>query len=159
MQYEMNVADEAEEEDFKRLSAEEVKVLRQRSTHSSPWFVVWLQLLVGVVITGGAWFATDSLDVGLSVAYGALAVVVPAGVFVRGLVRQQWASSAGSALGGLFLWEVVKVVLTVLMLFAAPRVVLNLSWLALLAGFVVTMKVYWLAVWLQSVRQKSVPKN
>ena len=35
------------------------------------------------------------------------------------------------------------------MLVLAPKVVLNLNWLALLAGFVVTMKASWLAMfWL-----------
>jgi ATP synthase protein I len=158
MQYEQDGAGEAGEEVFQRLSAEDVKVLRQRGGQSSPWFVIWLQIFVGFFVAGVAWFFTGLPAVGWSVAYGALAVVVPAVVFVRGLVRQQWASSAGSALGGFFLWEAVKVLLTVVMLFAAPRLVVGLSWLALLVGFVVTMKVYWLAVWMQSVRQKSVPK-
>jgi ATP synthase protein I len=52
----------------------------------------------------------------------------------------------------------VKVVLTVAMLFAAPGLIPDLNWLALLAGFVVTMKVYWVAMWLHSVRKKSVAK-
>ncbi len=50
------------------------------------------------------------------------------------------------------MWEMVKIGLTVAMLIAAPRLVLDLSWLAMLAGFVVTMKVYWLAMWLRWVR-------
>jgi ATP synthase protein I len=32
------------------------------------------------------------------------------------------------------------------MLFAAPRLVANLSWPAMLVGLVVTMKVYWVAL-------------
>ena len=52
----------------------------------------------------------------------------------------------------------VKVVLTVAMLFVAPKLVVGLNWLVLLAGFVVTMKVYWVAMWLHSRRPKSVAK-
>ena len=53
---------------------------------------------------------------------------------------------AGGALTGLFGWELVKIALTVAMLAAAPRLVPGLSWLALLAGMVVTMKTYWIAL-------------
>jgi ATP synthase protein I len=45
------------------------------------------------------------------------------------------------------------------MLFAAPRLVVQLNWLALLAGFVVTMKASWVAVWFRLVRKKSVKVN
>ncbi len=60
------------------------------------------------------------------------------------------------ALAGLFVWELVKVVLTVVLLAAAPKVISELSWLALLAGFVVTMKVYWLAWYWSAIRSRSV---
>jgi len=43
-------------------------------------------------------------------------------------------------------WELVKIALTVAMLAAAPRLVPELSWLALLAGMVMTMKAYWIAL-------------
>jgi ATP synthase protein I len=45
-----------------------------------------------------------------------------------------------------FVWELAKLVLTVAMLAAAPRLVKDLSWLALLVGMVVTMKTYWVAL-------------
>ena len=148
--------DGSEDLDFKRLTAEEVKLLRRTSRPVSPWQVVGLQALVGSVVALLAWRLTGAQLAGWSAAYGSLAVVLPAIVFVRGLARQQRAPNAGSALGGFFVWEGVKIVLTVAMLFAAPRVVLSLNWLALLAGFVVTMKVYWVAMWLHSRRNKSV---
>lgn len=148
--------DGSEDLDFKRLTAEEVKFLRRTSRPVSPWQVVGLQALVGGVVALLAWRLTGAQLAGWSAAYGSLAVVLPAIVFVRGLARQQRAPNAGSALGGFFVWEVVKIALTVAMLFAAPKVVLSLNWLALLAGFVVTMKVYWVAMWLHSRRNKSV---
>ncbi|MBP6718732.1 MAG: ATP synthase subunit I [Rhodoferax sp.] len=142
--------------EFKQLTAEEVKFLRHASRPVSPWQVVALQALVGFTVAVLAWVFTGKQLVGWSAAYGSLAVVLPAVIFVRGLARQQGAPNAGSALGGFFMWEMVKIALTVAMLFAAPRVVLSLNWLALLAGFVVTMKVYWVAMWLHSRRNKSV---
>jgi ATP synthase protein I len=45
-----------------------------------------------------------------------------------------------------FLWEMVKIGVSVTMLAMAPRMVPGLSWLALLIGLVVTMKVYWVAL-------------
>jgi ATP synthase protein I len=64
---------------------------------------------------------------------------------------------ASSALFGLFVWELVKIVLTVALLLVAPKVVAELSWLALVAGFVVTMKVYWLAMALGWMHRRSKP--
>ena len=152
------IEDEAEEEDFKRLNAEEVKVLRQSNPMASPWKVVCAQVLVGVLVSLLAWMVTGLTVTAWSAAYGALAVVVPALVFLRGMRRQQGAQDSGAALAGFFVWEMVKVVLTVAMLVAAPRLILELNWLALLAGFVVTMKVYWVAMWLHSRRKKSFAK-
>jgi ATP synthase protein I len=88
----------------------------------------------------------------MSAGYGALAVVLPAAVLVRGMGRQRGATQAGAVLMGFVVWESAKVALTVAMLVLAPRLVVSLSWLALVVGFVVTMKVYWVAAWLHSKR-------
>jgi ATP synthase protein I len=101
---------------------------------------------------------TEQAPVAWSVLYGAVSVVVPAALFVRGVSRNQAVTSPGAVLAGFFVWEMVKVALTVAMLFAAPSLVVQLNWLALLAGFVVTMKASWLAVWLRLVRKKSVSR-
>lgn len=151
--------DESDESDFKPLSAQEAQALREAQPMVSPWRIVGWQILVGLLVALATWGATKSMVAGWSAAYGALAVVIPAALFVRGLSRQQSAANAGSALTGFFVWEMVKVLLTVAMLFAAPRLILNLNWLALLAGFVVTMKVYWVAMWLRPGYKKSLNKN
>ncbi len=150
--------DEREENDFKLLSAEDVKAIQKANPPMSPWRIIGWQVLIGSLVALLGWAMTGSGSSTWSVAYGALCVVVPATVFARGLVRQQRASNVGSALGGFFVWEMVKVVLTIAMLFAAPKLVANLNWLALLVGFVVTMKVYWVAMWLHSKRSQSVAK-
>ena len=151
--------DESDESDFKPLSAQEAQALREAQPMVSPWRIVGWQILVGLLVALATWGATKSMVAGWSAAYGALAVVIPAALFVRGLSRQQGAANAGSALTGFFVWEMVKILLTVAMLFAAPRLILNLNWLALLAGFVVTMKVYWVAMWLRPGYKKSLNKN
>ena len=82
----------------------------------------------------------------VSMAWGVLAVVLPAALFARALSRQMRLGQPGAALAGLFVWEGVKVALTVALLMVAPRVIVNLSWFALVAGFVLTLKVYGLAL-------------
>ncbi len=158
MQAWQTIEDDAEEENFKRLTADEVKALQQTMSRVSPWKVVVAQFVVGLLVSLLAWMVTGFAVAAWSAAYGASAVLVPAIVFFRGLRRQQGVKNVGAALGGFFVWEMVKVVLTVAMLLAAPRLILDLNWLALLAGFVVTMKVYWVAMWLHSGRKKSVAK-
>lgn len=120
--------------------------------------VLGVQVLTSVVVAGLARILTGQDAMGWSALYGGLAVWIPAALFARGLQRQKASGHAGSALMGFFVWELVKIVLTVAMLLAAPRLVSQLNWLALLAGFVVTMKVYWVAMWLHLVRKNSVSK-
>jgi ATP synthase protein I len=56
---------------------------------------------------------------------------------------------------GFLVWEFVKLGLSLALLLSAPVLVEDLSWPALLAGLVVTMKVVWLAVWVQSRRPRT----
>lgn len=152
-------ADEGLENEFKPLTAEEAQAFRQRNPVSSPWRVLWLQVAVGVLMAVLTGWVSGQLRLAASVAWGVVAVVVPAVVFVRALGRQMRRTQPGSALVGLMVWELVKVILTVALLLVAPQVISDLSWLALVASFVVTMKVYWLAMALNWMQQKSKPNN
>ena len=149
---------EAGEEDFKPLTHEEAQKLLKANPAMSAWKVLAWQLVVGVLVACAAFALTGEQSAGWSAFYGALAVVIPAAFFARGLSRQRASANAGAALTGFFVWELVKIALTVAMLFAAPRLILQLNWLALLAGFVVTMKVYWVAMWLRLGRKSSAEK-
>ncbi len=146
---------ESPDSDFEPLDAGQAQALRERNPPVSPWRVVAWQAVVGVLVALATWALTGKGPAGWSAAYGALAVVVPAALFARGLLRQRGAASAGSALTGFFVWEMIKIALTVAMLLAAPRLIEQLNWLALLAGFVVTMKVHWVALWLRPARKLS----
>lgn len=154
----LNVGSEAEEESFKPLTRSEVERIRAANPPASVMRVLGVQVLTSVVVAGLARVLTGQDAMGWSALYGGLAVWIPAALFARGLQRQKASGHAGSALMGFFVWELVKIVLTVAMLLAAPRLVSQLNWLALLAGFVVTMKVYWVAMWLHLVRKNSVSK-
>jgi ATP synthase protein I len=138
-------------DDFQPLTAVQARELRIRQPLLSVWRVVAAQALIGCLLALLVWFVTGRMAVVYSAAYGALAVIVPAALFARGLTSQVSSVNAGAAVFGFFLWELVKIGLTVAMLFAAPRLVNDLSWPAMLAGLVVTMKVYWLALGLRRV--------
>ena len=152
-----DAAGEGVESDFKPLSAEEAQAWRQSNPQASPWRVLLLQVGVGALMALLTGLVTGQLHLAASVAWGAVAVVIPAVVFVRALSRQMRRTQPGSALVGLFVWELVKIVLTVALLLVAPKVISDLSWFALVAGFVVTMKVYWLAMALGWMQRKSKP--
>jgi ATP synthase protein I len=119
------------------LTAEQAQQLRGRIRQVSPWWIVGAQAGAGLLAAwiAGAW--TGNAAIGWSVAWGALAVALPAGVFARALRR-----GAGSMV---LLWEWVKLGLTVALLLASPRVVPGLDWLALLAGVILATKMYWVA--------------
>jgi len=137
---------EDEQPPFKPLSAEEARRLREQYPPVSPWWVVGGQAVVGLVTACVAWAVTGKPGVGWSAGYGALAVAVPAAVFARGLTGRFSTLNAGTAAVGFLLWEMVKIALTVAMMMAAPRLVRELSWPALLVGLVLAMKVYWVAL-------------
>jgi len=128
------------------LTAEQARHVREQNPPVSPWWVVAGQAGVGFVAALLAWAVTGKQNVGWSVGYGALAVAVPAAVFARGLTGRFSSLNAGTAAVGFLLWEMVKIALTLAMLAMAPRLVAGLSWLALLVGLVLAMKVYWVAL-------------
>jgi len=145
---------EAEKHSYKRLTKQEAQTLREQQPSTSPWRVIGLQLMVGVVVTLLAWAFTSKLSVAWSAAYGALAVVLPAALFARGLMSQFSSFNAMTAGFGFFVWEAVKIGVSVAMLFAAPKMVADLDWLVMLISLVVTMKVYWVALLMRPKRKQ-----
>jgi ATP synthase protein I len=135
-----------QEPPIKPLSAEEARRLREQNPPVSPWWVVGAQVVVGVLVALAAWAWSGEKNVGWSAGYGALAVVIPAAVFARGLTSRFSSLNAGTAAAGFMVWEMVKIALTVAMMMVAPGLVPQLSWPALLVGLVLTMKVYWVAL-------------
>jgi len=140
-----------ETEDFKPLTSQEVLQLRQKMPLLSVWRVVVAQVVVGALVVLLSWLFTSRWNVALSAGYGALAVVVPAALFARGMTSPVTSASVGASVFGFLLWEIVKIGLTLVMLFMAPRVVSEVSWPAMLVGLVVTMKVYWVALGARSL--------
>ena len=131
---------------FKPLSAQEAQALRERHPSVSPWRVVRWQVAIGLLVALLAWALTGQQNIGWSAGYGALAVVIPAIIFARGLTGRFSSLNAGSAAVGFMVWEMVKILASIALLAMAPKWVSALSWPALLVGLVLTMKVYWVAL-------------
>ncbi len=148
------LADADRDEEFKPLNAQEAAAWRARQPGLSPWRVLMLQAMAGAVLVLLVAVLGGKSNLTASVAWGVWAVWLPALVFARALSRQMRQPRAGSALVSLFVWEGVKIALTVALLLVAPRVVAELNWLALLAGFVITLKMYWLAMALHTRRRR-----
>ena len=144
--YELEDAEKSAQSDYPPLTVAQAQTLRDIEPAVSPWRIVRLQCGVGVLVALVAWTVTGEVVVGVSALYGALVVVIPAALFARGLMSRFSSINPATASFGFFLWEAVKIGVSVVMLAAAPRLIENLSWLALMAGLVVTLKVYWLAL-------------
>ena len=136
---------DGEDSGFKPLTADEARQLRARQPSLSPWRVVAAQVAVGLVAAAVAWTWTGRPGAGWSTLYGAMTAAVPAALFARGLRSRFSSLNAGTAVAGFFVWEMVKLAVTVAMLVAAPRLVPGLEWLALLVGLVLALKMYWVA--------------
>jgi ATP synthase protein I len=138
--------DEAQTPAFKALTREEAQALRKKDPPLSPWRVIAVQLWVGMVVALLAALVTGRQEVGWSLLYGAITVVVPGALMARGMTSRLSSVSPGASAVSFMLWEMVKIGVSVAMLVLAPKIVQPLSWLALLAGLVLCMKVYWVAL-------------
>jgi ATP synthase protein I len=150
-----NVESEGEDEGFRPLSREEAQRLRELNPPLSPWWVVFGQLVAGVAVAFVAWALTGKGGAGWSAFYGALAVAIPGALFARGLMSQFSSLNAMTAGFGFFVWEAIKIASSVGMLFAAPRLVPDLDWLAMLIGLMVALKMYWVALLMRPKRKQN----
>ena len=152
--------DEAEQDDFKPLTREEAQQWRARQPDASAWQVVRWQLALTVLVTLLAALITRQSSVVWSVLYGALCILLPTALMAYGLTSSaltRWLGSsrsnaAGASLAGMFFWEGIKILLALALMWSAPRLVPDLSWLGLLAGLVVVLKVHWLGWWIRGRR-------
>lgn len=115
-------------------------------------------MVLAVLAACVAALLTRSQAVVVSLLYGAGAVVLPTGLMAWGLTKgalsRRAAGGAQASLAGFFVWEGAKILLAIALLALAPRLVPNLSWLALVAGLVVVLKAYWLELWFRARRLK-----
>lgn len=142
--------------EFNPLSHEEAVRWRATQPKLSAWRLVGVQMVVGLVAGGLGWLFTQSTSVAYSVLYGAASIVIPTALMAWGVTSSALSRRAAghvvSAFMSFVMWEGVKLLLSVAMLWSAPRIVPELNWLALVVGLVVVLKVYWFGFWIQTRR-------
>ncbi len=135
-----------EEPPFKPLTQEEAQALRAKHPPLSPWRVVGVQAVVGLLVALLVALTTSRWDWAGSLLYGAACVVLPGALMARGVTSRLASVSPGASVVSFMVWEGIKVVSSVAMLVLAPKVVQNLVWPALLVGLVLCLKLYWVAL-------------
>lgn len=136
--------DEAEQEAFKTWSREEAQTWARNNPPLSPWRVVGVQALVGLLCAVVVWAVTQRGAATWSALYGAVTVVLPGALLARGMSRETRSPAAAAA--NFMFWELMKIVLAIAMLVAVAKWAPGLSWPALLVAMVACMKLGWLAL-------------
>jgi len=134
----------AEPETFKTWTKEEAQAWRKNNPSLSPWRVVAVQAVAGLVCCAAVWAFTQRSEAAWSALYGAAAVVLPSALLARGMTRGTRNPLAAAT--GFMFWEMLKIGVAIAMLVIAARVVPGLSWPALLVTMVVCIKVNWVAL-------------
>jgi ATP synthase protein I len=138
--------DEHDDEPIRPLTRDEAQRLRAGQPPLSLWRLVAAQAAVGAVVAAVAWGWSGRGSVAASALYGAFAVVAPTALMVLGLSGKSPVPNAGAMALRFLAWEFVKLGASVGLLLLAPKLVVPLSWPALLAALVLCMKVNWLAL-------------
>ncbi len=132
------------------LTREEAQALIARHPSMSAWQVIAVQALVGVLVALVWWALSRSASAAVSALYGAAVAVVPNVLMARGVFGPR----AGRSVGGLLVWELIKMVCAGAMLALAPAVIRPLSWAAMLVTMVLCMKVIGVALlWQRRLRK------
>lgn len=150
--------DGAAEENFKPLTSEEARQWRSsQPALSLPWLLVWQALSAAVLVVLAEWLTSDPVVV-KSVLYGAASVLLPSALMAWGVtssaVARQVSGDAKASLVNFFVWEGIKLVLVLVLLGLAPVLMEAVNWLALVAGLVVVLKVFGLALYVQTKRRR-----
>jgi len=125
--------------------------LRLKSPMISPWWVIVVQLGLGVVyVLLVAFWSQHEFGV-VSAACGVGVVWVPALVFVAVISRGSAQRGVHSAALAFFVGELVKLVLSVALIFLSVWWLESLYWQFFLGGMFLSLKVYW---WALAIRPK-----
>lgn len=132
------------------LTREQAQALIARQPSFTVWQALASQAAAGLLVALIWWLFTWSPSAFLSALYGAVVVVVPNAMMARGVFGR----NAGRSVGGLLLWEILKLCLSGALLVLAPVVLGPVHWAALLVTLVVCLKAIGVALFLQQRRAK-----
>lgn len=138
---------------------QELDVLALKAPKVSVLRVLVAQGAAGLLMAAAWWVAGQGRNAVWSALYGMACVVIPGMLLAYGMSRQKSGVNTGGVMVGFMVWELVKVLVTVIMLVAAVKVVPHLSWPAFLVAVVVCIKVNWLALLVQGRVKKNVASD
>lgn len=135
------------------LDAQQAQALEAAQPRLSSWHGWLAQVLLGVALVLLAALAQRQ-SWAASALMGVLAVCLPQLVLVAMVGQKTGQFPAPVWLSRLLMWELVKWVLTLAILLAAAKWVRDVSWLVLLATFIITIKAGWVSVLIQLLAVK-----
>lgn len=139
------------ESPIRPLTRAEAQALIARHPPLSVWRVIAVQALVGVLVALVWWGLSGSQVAMVSSLYGAAVAVVPNALMARGVFGRR----AGRSVGGLLVWEFIKMGCAGAMLALAHFLIQPLSWVAMLTTMVLCLKVIGVALLWQGRVKKS----
>jgi len=133
------------------LTRQEAQALAARHPSMSVWHVLAAQAAFGVLVALVWGVLSRSSASAVSALYGGAVAVVPSALMARGVFGR----GAAGSVGGLLVWEILKLCLTGAMLALAPRVVQPLDWAAMLVTLVLCLKVIGVVLLMWQGRKKN----
>jgi ATP synthase protein I len=137
------------------LTREEAQALVVAQPSMSVWQVIAAQALFGVLVALVWGVVSGGLTATVSALYGCAVVVVPSALMARGVFGSTVWLKAGRSVGGLFVWEMLKLGLVGAMLAMAPKWIKPLDWAAMLVTMVLCLKVIGVVLLLWQGRSKN----
>lgn len=142
--------EEQSETSYQPLTRQEVQALKEKlggvTLEAFLLKVLMWQGVVSVAIAALAWLVSSEMLTVYSALYGAMCVVLPSALVARTVIKRlkpDVLKHSGGMLVGMFVLELVKILVTLCLLLLAPVLLDSPNWIAIVVGFVVTLKVYW----------------
>lgn len=124
------------------LTRQEAQALAAKHPSMSVWQVLAVQAAFGVLVALVWGVLSSSPAAAVSSLYGAAVAVVPNALMARGVFGR----NAGRSVGGLLVWEILKLGMAGAMLALAPVWIKPLDWVAMLVTLLLCLKVIGVAL-------------
>jgi len=136
------------------LTRTEAQALVAKHPSMTVWQALASQAVFGVLVALVWGALSRSLPTTLSALYGVAVAVLPSALMARGVFGRGGGAGAARGVGGLLVWEILKLLMVGAMLAMAPVWIVPLDWVALLVTLVVSLKIVGVALLIWQRRAK-----